>query len=65
MKIDYIYHNYADRAGGASKLSSGEDKQVFKLVGDEDESESWDNKLTLLLVTRGSSVGFGNIWLFT
>jgi len=55
---------FADRAGGASKLGSGEDKQVFRPVGDEDESESWDNKLIFLLVTLGSSIGFGNIWLF-
>jgi len=46
-------------------LCSGEDKQVFSPEGDEDDSESWDRKLTFLVATVVSAIGFGNVWLFT
>jgi solute carrier family 6 amino acid/orphan transporter-like 15/16/17/18/20 len=60
----YIFFIFADRFGGASKLGSGEDKQVFRPEGDEDDTELWDSKLTFLLATVGTAVGFGNVWLF-
>jgi len=33
-----------------------EHKEVFRPEGDEDESVSWDNKLTFLVATIGSAV---------
>jgi len=46
-------------------LGSGEDKQVFRAEGDEDDSESWESKLVFLVATIASVFGFGNVWLFT
>jgi hypothetical protein len=43
-----------------SKLSSDEGKQVFRPEGDEEEGETWDSKLTFLLVTTS----LGKFWFF-
>ena len=48
--------------GGASKLGSGEGKQVFRPEGGEVDRESWESKLAYLLATVGYAVGRGSVW---
>jgi len=61
----YSIFIFAYRFGCTIKLGSGEDKQVFRAEGDEDDSESWESKLVFLVATIASVFGFGNVWLFT
>jgi solute carrier family 6 amino acid/orphan transporter-like 15/16/17/18/20 len=35
---------------------------MLRPEGVEDESETWDSELTLLVATIGYAVGLGNIW---
>jgi len=42
-------------------LCSGEDKQVFRSEGEEDDSESWESKLIFLVATFASAIGFGDV----
>jgi solute carrier family 6 amino acid/orphan transporter-like 15/16/17/18/20 len=60
----YSIFIFADRTGCTIKLGPGEDKQVFRAEGEEEDSESWDSKLTFVVATIASAVGFGNVWLF-
>jgi hypothetical protein len=52
------------RVGGGSKLGSGEGKQVFRPEGCEEQRESWDSILIVLLAAIGYAVWLGNIWFF-
>jgi len=45
-------------------LCSGEDNQVFRSEGNEDDSQSWESKFTYLVAILGSAVGFENVWQF-